>query len=85
MFQRHKLFANITYTRAGSLRRDCMPGSTGYSMFVGVEKSFLNLVKSNQIWIVITFILTIWHQTEFHLMHKSIIGKCRIQSKFGAT
>ena len=32
------------------------------------EKSFLNHVKSNQICIVITFLRSIWHQTEFRLV-----------------
>ena len=32
------------------------------------KKFILNLVKSNQIWIVITIFWLIWHQTEFRLI-----------------
>jgi len=29
------------------------------------EKSFLNIVESNQIWIIITLFMFIWYRTEF--------------------
>ena len=40
------------------------------------EKIFLNLVKSNQIWIVIRLFPSIWHRKKFHLVSnqsKSVI------------
>ena len=36
-----------------------------FVLFFETENYFLNFVKSNQIWIVITLFQLIWHQTEF--------------------
>ena len=48
------------------------------------KKSFLILVDLNQIWIVITlFLIDLAQQTEFPLVHKSIIEKCKIEYKIG--
>ena len=46
------------------------------------ENFFMNLVKSNQIWIVITLIQLIWHQAVFRFGDQSI-RKVKLQSKFG--
>ena len=36
--------------------------------FLHTEKSFLNLLNQDQIWIVITLFQLNWHQTEFYLV-----------------
>ena len=35
------------------------------------EKSDLNIIKSNQTWIVITLFRLIWNQTKFHSVHQT--------------
>ena len=47
---------------------------------VHIEQSFLNLVKSNQIWIVIWLFILIWHQTEFRLVCQIYRKKCNYNS-----
>ena len=45
------------------------------------EKYFLNILKSNQIWIVFTPFQLIWHQAEFRLVpNQSENGKCNLIS-----
>ena len=39
-----------------------------FILFIHTEDSFLNLVKSYQIWILITLFQLILHQTEFHFV-----------------
>ena len=46
------------------------------------DKSFLNLIILNQIWIVITFFRLIWNQTEFQINRKAVVT---IQISFDLT
>jgi len=42
------------------------------------EKSFLNILESSQIWIIITLFMFIWYRTEFHLVSNEL-EMCTLQ------